>query len=369
MMKYPRMPSAVIIVMSVILYACGTTAAGPQAWVDTPLDNTTVPLAPLTLMAHASDSNGVASIEFYANDQLLVSAGAGGARLGRAQYEWTPPGPGTYMIGARGISNGGTTGALATSLVTISGNVTLTPTEEQSVGPPSTITVTITITATVTNTPVTPPPPPASPSVVANKDANCREGPGTAYEVYGSLLKGEEAVIKGRLQDNSWFLIALAGSSSNCWISAITVDVRGDPDSVQVVVAPPPPQQAPPPQQNPPPVDVLPPAPIDTTPPAIYGSATDKSTMCASSQVTSNVVAVDDSGISQVYASWTITNNNGAVVESGSVNYVTIPSINGAYTGVFGSFNYPGTLNIYGTVVDKAGNTASFSHVVTINCS
>ena len=293
MMKYQRMSSAIIIVMSIFLYACGTTAAGPQAWIDIPLDNTTLPLETLNIMAHASDADGVASFEFYVNDQVILSpATIEHKRLESMQIQWTPPGPGTYMIGARGISISGIAGGLATSLVTISGNVTLTPTEEQSVGPPSTITVTITITATATNTPVTPPPPPASPSVVANKDANCREGPGTAYGVYGSLLKGEEAFIKGRLADNSWFLIALAGRSSNCWISAITVDVRGDPDSVQIVAAPPPPQQAPPP------VDVQPPAQVDTTPPGIYGAATDKSSMGTSSQVRSNVLAVDDGGIS-----------------------------------------------------------------------
>ena len=200
-------------------------------------------------------------------------------------------------------------------------------------------------------------------SVVANKDANCREGPGTAYEVYGSLLKGEEAVIKGRLQDNSWFLIALAGSSSNCWISAITVDVRGNLNDVQVATAPLPPQQAPPP------VDVLPPAPIDTTPPGIYGSATDKSTIDASSQVRSNVLAVDDGGISQVYATWTLVDYDGTVVESGTVNYAPIPSQPGGYTGVFGSFNHSGTLNINGVVVDNAGNSASFSHSIPITGS
>lgn len=365
MTKYRRMSSAIIIIMSVFLYACGTTAAGPQAWIDIPLDNTTLPLETLNIIAHASDAGGVASFEFYVNDQNILSpATIDHKRLESMQIQWSPPGPGTYLIGVRGISNSGIAGALATSLVTISGTVTLTPTEGQITGETATVTVTATITSTATNTPVTPSPPEASPSVVANKDANCRKGPGTAYEVYGSLLKGEEAVIKGRLEDNSWFLIALAGRSSNCWISAITVDVRGDPNDVQVAAAPPPPQQAPPP------VDIQPPAQVDTTPPGIYGAATDKSSMGASDTVRSNVLAVDDGGISYVYATWTLVSSyDGTVVESGTVNYNPIPSQNGGYTGIFGPFNNSGTLNINGVVVDNAGNTASFSHSVSITGS
>jgi len=354
-MKYPYSLMTFILLAALLLNSCGASAPGPQAWIDTPLDNTIAPLAPLPIMAHASDSNGVAGIEFYANDQLLASVSADGGRLGWAEYEWTPPEPGTYLVGARGIDNNGTAGALATSRVTISGTVTLTPTEEKI------STETPTITLTVTNTPVTPLAA-TIPSVVAKMDANCREGPGTAYEVYGSLLKGQEAVIKGRLADNSWLLIALTGRSSNCWIAASVVDVHGDRDTIQVAAAPPLPQE-------PPPVQIEPPQPIDTTPPAIYGAGTDKQSMCASDKVTSNVVAYDEGGIYQVYATWSLTNTNGVIVETGYVDYTVLTTANNAYTGVFGPFDYPGTLSINGTVVDNAGNSASFSQTITINCS
>ena len=345
--------SVMAILTSVILYACSAATSGPQAWIDIPLDNTTAPLAPLAVIAHASDGSGVASIEFYANDQLIAAVNTGGARLTTAEIEWTPPGPGTYLIGARGVNNNGSAGTTATSLVSVSGDVVAMPKEEET-APPNDPAATITKTATATFTPTSTP---DVARVIAKMDANCREGPGTAYEVYDNLLKGQEAFTKGRLADNSWLLVALAGRSSNCWIAASTVDVRGDLNTVQVSEAPPPPAQ------------ILPPQTVDTTPPAIYGAATDKSSMCASDTVTSNVVAVDDGGISYIYASWTLMDNNGVVVESGTVNYAPISSQPGGYTGVFGLFSHSGSLTINGAVVDNSGNSASFSHSIPITCS
>lgn len=358
-----RLPSLFLItfIMAHLASACGTPTQGPQAWIDVPIDNTTIPLAPLVVIAHASDSSGVASMEFYANDQLIAAVNSGGERLTSAEIEWNPPVPGTYLIGARAINNNGSAGAMATSLVTITGDLVAMP-EEEETAPPDDPVATITKTATPSETP-TPTSTPDIASVIAIMDANCREGPGTAYEVYANLLKGEEALIKGRLADNSWFLVALAGRSSNCWIAISTVNVRGNLDNIQVANAPPPPQQ------EPPPVDVQPPASVDTTPPAIFGAATDRNSMCASDTVRSNVLTVDDGGISYVYASWTLTDNNGVVVESGSVNYAPIPSQPGGYTAVFGSFSHSGTLTINGAVVDNAGNSAPFSHSIPITCS
>jgi len=338
--------------------ACGTTLAGPQSWIDLPLDNSTLSLGKLNIIVHASDAEGVASFEFYVNDQMILSAETlEHKRLESMQIEWTPPGLGEYMIGVRGINMTGTAGTLATSLIRITGEEALPAPLPEPQSIPATATITLTMQPTVTLTPEVP----SLTSVVAIMNANCREGPGTAYEVYGNLIKGEKAVIHGRLADSSWLLIALVGRSSNCWVAASTVDVVGDLGEIEVVSAPA--------QPNPPPVDVPPPASVDTTPPAIFGAATDKSSMCASDTIRSNVVAVDEGGIDYVYAEWNIINNSGTVVESGTVNYVPIPSQPGGYTGVFGPFSHSGTLNINSVVVDKSGNSTSFSHSVPIDCS
>lgn len=362
-MKHSSLLMIVCLLLIPVLSACGVAAPGPQTWIDTPPDNTTLPLGPFNIMAHASDADGVATFKFYVNDQNIMSAETQGHnRLETMQIQWTPPGPGTYLIKAQGFDNNGNAGTLATSWVIISGSAAPAPTEQQIAREtPSVVPIdTATTLPRATKTLVTPPTSTIS-SVTAKMNANCREGPGTTYEVYGNLLEGEEAPVKGRLADNSWLLIALEGRSSNCWVSASTVEVGGNLGNIEVVSAPSQPYQ--------PPVDVLPPEQIDTTPPAIFGAATDKSSMCASDTVRSNVVAVDDGGISYVYASWTVTNNHGVVVESGTVNYVPISSQPGGYTGVFGPFSTSGTLTINGVVVDNAGNTVSFSHSVPITCS
>jgi hypothetical protein len=134
-------------------------------------------------------------------------------------------------------------------------------------------------------------------------------------------------------------------------------------DIVRVASAPPPPEQPEPPDEE------EPPPPTDTTPPGIFGSGTDKQSMCASDTVTSNVVAGDEGGIQKVYTNWNIVNFDGDEVESGYVEYSPIPSMEYGYTAVLGTFTYSGTLNINGTVMDNAGNTASFSNTVTIDCS
>jgi len=297
----------------------------------------------------------VASIEFTVNHEIIVTVPADGKRMESRRIEWSPPGPGTYLIGARGIDNNGAPGALATSLVTVAETGAAPPQEEE--------TVPLETEPPVTEAPPTEPPPieteapvATTPIVVAKLDANCREGPGTAYEVYGNLLEGEQAVIKGRLGDSSWFLITLANRSSNCWIAASVVDVHGDPDTIQVAAAPPPP----------PPVQTEPPQPTDTTPP-VYQAATNKDEINANyDTVTSNVIAYDEeSGISRIYATWTLT-AGGNTLEEGSAEYTPIPSMDHAYTATFGPFAYAGTLVIQGTILDNAGNAAYFSHTVTV---
>lgn len=332
-----------------LLNACGASETGPQTWIDIPHDNTTVPLAPIPIMAHASDNNGVESFEFYVNGEFQISIEPRfdeNTRLGWAEWEFTPARPGVYRIEVSAEDTSGSSGSPATSIITVTD-------EEEALSP--------------AQAPAPEEPgeePDLDPVVEALKNANCREGPGTEYRIYGSLLLGEQADIKGRLVDNSWFLVDLADRSSNCWISASVVDTQGSLDEINIASAPPPPAD----EAEPPPEPAEPAPAADTTPP-IYDAATDKQTMCASDQVTSNVIAYDDEGIKKVYANWSITNYDGDEVESGYVEYVPIPSIDYGYTGVFGIFSYSGTLTINGTILDNNDNSASFSHTVTIDCS
>jgi len=338
------------LVLTLLLAACDSAAPGPQAWIDAPLDHATLPLKTLTIITHSSDAEGVAGFEFYANEQSILSAATlEHKRLESMEIQWTPPGPGTYLIGVRGVNNRGISGAIATSLVTFSGAVTITSPPEPITS--RTVTVTLTATRTATSTPVTPAPP-SVPSVTAKLDANCREGPGTVYEVYGSLLKGQEAALKARLADNSWLMIALAGRSRNCWIAASTVNVSGNLDLVELAAAP---AEPPPSEGEPPAVDILPPDEIDASPPVIANIDVDPTAIitegggCPSYPRTTTVAAAvgDASGLSEVTAYWHIGS-----VESGAAP-LTLGGF--AYWTTIGPVHNAGTMEIYIYAQDTIG--------------
>jgi hypothetical protein len=109
----------VVLTLSLMLVACGAAAQGPMTWLDRPLDGAKLPLAPVTIQAHASDADGVASFQFFVDDTPLVSTTAEGGRLGTATVEWNPTEPGTYTVGARGVDNQGNAGSEATSVITV----------------------------------------------------------------------------------------------------------------------------------------------------------------------------------------------------------------------------------------------------------
>jgi hypothetical protein len=99
--------------------------AGPTVWIDRPLDGESFSLAPLTIQAHASDADGVATIEFYISEGLLAAAPAGGGRLGEASIEWMPPGEGIYTISAGAVDSQGNSGP-TTSVQIVVGAADLT---------------------------------------------------------------------------------------------------------------------------------------------------------------------------------------------------------------------------------------------------
>jgi hypothetical protein len=83
-----------------------------------------------------------------------------------------------------------------------------------------------------------------APRVTATQDANCRAGPGLAYEVQGNLLLNESAPIFGRNLDSTWWVIRIIGIG-DCWIWNGTVTVSGDTGQVTVITPPAPPVGAP----------------------------------------------------------------------------------------------------------------------------
>ena len=333
--------AAIIVLLGGLLASCATASAGPQAWIDKPLENTTAPLAPLSIIAHASADGGVASMEFAIDDQPYRAVAADGGRLVWQQVEWTPPRPGTYRVSARGIGANGAEGAYATSLVTISGEEVL----PVPLSDPEALPVPLPQPPSL--------PEPATPSVVAKMNGNCREGPGTVYDAYGTLIEGQQAELKGRLADNSWLLVALVGQSMNCWISASVVEVQGNLASVQVEVAPPPPAVV---EQPPPAVNVLPPAPVEVDASPSFSKIDAARDYCPADTVTAAAIVSDDKGLGSVVANWSLS--------SGESGQVALGMGELGYWATIGPLSTEGTLRIRIVATDTSGQSTTSNWLV-----
>lgn len=101
-------------------------------------------------------------------------------------------------------------------------------------------------TSTQTSTPI-----PEQPKATTTRNANCRYGPGTAYDIADTLFAGQTAPIVGRNEQNTWWQIQGPTFGSLCWVSKVTVEVSGPTDGVPIGEAPPPPTLTPEPRPQP----------------------------------------------------------------------------------------------------------------------
>jgi hypothetical protein len=362
-MKHTKKMILILFFTTLMVAACRAGGTGPTAWIDQPLDKETFPLQPLTLQSHASDSDGVDDIEFFVDDQSLLVVGAGGSRLGQAAMEWSPTSPGVYTISVRATDLAGNEGDAAYATITISDTVAV-------VNPPDEVPITIESESEeeeeeeiqVAEEPVEP----KGPFAASNQTINCRSGADTAFDATASLKAGQQALIVGRLANNSWLLIEHPERSLECWVAATIVKVTGDLDDVPVRQSPPLPQK-PPAAEEPaeaPPAEQ--PAETDTTPPIISSVWASPATIfqngCSGEAQTTvlYVEALDISGIKNVEAAWSIGSESGSAA-------LTFAG-NSRYQATLGPFSTAGTLTIYGSVVDNAGNWTPFTINVTIKC-
>jgi hypothetical protein len=174
---------ALILVLSFVLAGCAPSSTqGPAAWVDQPLDGAKLPLGPQEITAHASDADGVASLEFYVDGTLLVRSPAGGGVLEHATAGWSPSTAGVYTVSVTATDSQGNVSAEARAVVTVGLEASPslpTPSPEATsspvmtgptatVPPPTTTSIPPTrTTMPPTSTPVPPTstPPPPSPTV------------------------------------------------------------------------------------------------------------------------------------------------------------------------------------------------------------
>ena len=76
----------------------------------------------------------------------------------------------------------------------------------------------------------------SGPTLTFIKDANCRNGPGTDYDVVTSYFKGQTLQIVGRNPDfnNTWWYVDMP-TGGKCWVSFATGQANGDFDDIPIV--------------------------------------------------------------------------------------------------------------------------------------
>lgn len=123
---------------------------------------------------------------------------------------------------------------------------------------------------------------------------NLRSGPGTDYEIVGTLPSGESLEIVGRNADSSWWQVSTQNGLA--WVAAEVVIANNVDNTIPIVEAPPPPVQPTPIEQAPQPADsptVAPPqpttVPVAPAEPAFTGKTVDPPWWpCAEGQIKGN---------------------------------------------------------------------------------
>jgi len=196
-----------VLVMGLVLAACAPSSTqGPTTWLDQPLDGARLPLGSQEVTAHASDGDGVTSLEFYVDGALLVHAPAGGSVLEDATVGWNPSMPGVYAVSVKAADSQGNVGAEAKAVVTV-GEVVIpsppTPSVEPASSPlpPATTPIPPTVTPIPpTMTPVPPTTTPVPPTFTPPPPTPTTPPPTTIV----SLLANPAQVQEGECTTISW---------------------------------------------------------------------------------------------------------------------------------------------------------------------
>ncbi len=134
---------------------------GLKAWIDAPLDGSTIPLAPYEVVSHGTDPGGISQVELSINGGVFKTDSAPGHTLVTMRQMWTPPGPGNYTLMVRAQAGGGWSD-YAKAVVTVAGaTATPTPSPARSASPTATPSRPASATATGTPTATASPLPPA----------------------------------------------------------------------------------------------------------------------------------------------------------------------------------------------------------------
>ncbi|MEW5717183.1 MAG: hypothetical protein AB1817_01010 [Chloroflexota bacterium] len=110
--------------------ACQEEITGPRAWVDVPLDGSSVPAGtPVPVISHAYARDGIAEILLSVNGEAYRRnpPAQPGATFSKFSQDWIPQQPGDYVLQVKVFAKNGETSNPATVRVRAIGKVTPTP--------------------------------------------------------------------------------------------------------------------------------------------------------------------------------------------------------------------------------------------------
>jgi hypothetical protein len=81
-------------------------------------------------------------------------------------------------------------------------------------------------------------PPDLVPIFIFTTNANCRQGPDTAYAVVTSFFANDQVTIEGRNENSSWYWVLIPNSKARCAVSGSTGHPQGPLDNLVVIPAP-----------------------------------------------------------------------------------------------------------------------------------
>jgi hypothetical protein len=221
-----------------------TSSGGVHVWVDQPVTSALLPVAPFTLRAHATRAGGgIVKMAFLVNSLEVGNAGTDPAEvIVTAEADWTPPGPGQYLVQAQAFSAEGVNTSEA-SLVCVSASAT-----EPLVGyagacdgtqQPRAIIINPVQTLTMTPTSQQPTATPSGKTGTSKENLKCHAGPGTVFSTINTLAAGDIAEVIGRSKDGLWLIVKLKTGQSPCWVLANYIEPQFDPLTLPLFESPP----------------------------------------------------------------------------------------------------------------------------------
>jgi uncharacterized protein YraI len=227
-----------LVVMSLVLAACGGAATPASASITTPTQNASFQAGEEVKIEGLVTGSAVTQVDIFVNGAKFATIDKT-ARPNEfdVSVAWTAPADtaGSNVIQLKGLDSSGKS-IVSSDAVFITIEAQPTPTPEPTLEP----------TPIPTVAALTPAPqaaqPTAAPVLIAPKPendfVNVRAGPDINAQRLGQLNKGQSAPVRGKSTDGKWFQITFPGAPDGAaWVLGDVAQVTGDVNVLPVVQA------------------------------------------------------------------------------------------------------------------------------------